>query len=179
MSPSPRLHQHGHTANLLLSSVYVGLPRIAQHDVDRSRLELLDLQFLDPTADSLVITQRATLHNPSTFTPTLDAFVADNYFVRNDTEQYGPTPLVQLQMPEIHSLHPKSEAVLELRRYAILSHEEVNAYVSATLKQEYVTSALVGKTKLHLGALPVTNIKYNTTTTYKGISTSKCDIFHN
>ena len=64
-----------------------------------------------------------------------------------------------------------------LRRYAILSHDEVNAYVAATLKQEYVTSALVGKTKLHLGALPTTDINYNTTTTYKGISTPNPSVF--
>lgn len=153
-----------------LCLVYVGLPRIAQHDVDDSRLELTELQFLDPTSDSLVISQKAILHNPSKFTPTLDEFFADNYFVRNETGLYGPTPLLQLAMPEIHSLHPKSDAELVARRYTILSHDEVNAYVSATLKQEYVTSALVGKTKLHLGALPVTKINYNTTTTYKGLN---------
>jgi len=103
------------------------------------------------------------------FTPSLDSFIAENYFVRNATGEYGPAALVGLQMPKIHAEHPKSNATLEPQRYTILSHDEVDAYVAATLQQEYVTSALVGKTKLHLGALPVTNIKYNTTLTYKGM----------
>jgi cytoskeletal protein RodZ len=55
---------------IALCLVYAGMPRIAQHDVDKSSLEFTELQFLDPTPNSLVLTQRSNLRNPSRFTPT-------------------------------------------------------------------------------------------------------------
>lgn len=162
---SPRPHE---IASLTAISVYVGMPRIAQHDVNRSHLEITEIQFLDPTSDSILISQKAILHSPSTFTPTLDPFSAANYLLTNGV--YGPEPMIYLPMPKIHALHPQSNASIEGARVHIESLDQVAAYATACLTNEEVEVALVGKTTLHLGSLPSVGINYNTTTTHKGLN---------
>jgi hypothetical protein len=159
--------RHHENMFLIAISVYVGLPRIAQHDVDHSHLEITEIQFLEPTSDSILMTQKAILHNPSKFTPTLDPFTAANYLLVNGV--YGPEPMIHLPMPKIHALKT-SNASIEGARIHIDSLDQVSAYATACLSNDEVEVALVGKTVLHLGSLPSVDINYNTTTTHKGLS---------
>jgi len=144
------------------------MPKIAQHGVNESSLEITDLAFTDPTSNSVVITQRGVLHSPSMYTPTLDSFNASSYLVQNG--QYAAEPMVMIEMPKIHAVHPKGNVSVENQKVQILSVDQLSAYTTAVLAQEYVTTALVGKTKLHEGALPVTTVHYNQTSTYKGLN---------
>jgi len=153
---------------IALCLVYVGMPKIAQHDVNESYLEITEIQFLEPTSDSILMTQKAILHSPSKFTPTLDPFLAANYLLVNGV--YGPEPMIYLPMPKIHALHPQSNASVEGARVHIESLDQVTAYATACLTNEEVEVALVGKTTLHLGALPSVGVNYNTTTTHKGLN---------
>lgn len=151
-----------------LCLVYVGLPRIAQHDVDKSSLEFTELQFLDPTPSSIALSQKSLLHNPSKFTPTLDSFTASLFLVTNGT--VGSSRLLTLVLPEIHATKPTSEAVIEGQTVTIDDVDELTNFATQVLKNEEVTTRLVGKTKLHLGKLPTTNIDYKESTTYKGLN---------
>jgi len=151
-----------------LCLVYVAMPKIAQDGVNDSHLELTDLQFLEPAPDSLVMSQKAILHSPSIYTPTLDPFSAASYLVTNGT--YSAEPMIYIPMPRIHALHPKSNATVEPQRLPIHNIDQVTAYCIAVLSNENVTSALVGKTVLHEGKLPDTTVHYNTTLTYKGLN---------
>ena len=143
------------------------MPRIAQHGVDESWLELYDLRFLDPTPDSIVLTQKAILHSPSIFTPTLDPFNATLWLVTNGT--FATAPLNVITMPRIHALHPRSNASVVDQECPLLTPDQIADYATQVLVNKNVSTALTGKTKLHIGALPVTNINYNTTTTYAGM----------
>jgi len=151
-----------------LCLVYVAMPHIAQHGVNESSLEITDLEFLEPSSNSLVLTQKAIVHSPSMYTPTLDSFSAGSYLVTNGT--YAAEPMIYIQMPSIHALHPQSNASAANQLVQFNSLDEVTAYCSAVLSQEEVTSALVGKTTLHEGKLPSTTVHYNKTTTYKGLN---------
>jgi len=153
---------------IALCLVYVGMPKIAQKGVDDSSLEVTQIQFLNPTSDSLVVTQEAILHSPSKYTPTLDAFDAGSYLIVNGT--WAAEPMVFLPMPKLHALHPSSIAKIESKEVQINNLDRVTDYAIAVLTQEEVTNGLAGKTKLHLGKLPVVNVHYNTTTTYKGLN---------
>jgi hypothetical protein len=144
------------------------MPKIAQHGVNESFLIITELQFLNPTSHSVVLTQGAVLHSPSIYTPTLDSFKAASYLVANGT--YGAAPMIFLQMPKIHALHPTSTALVSNQLVEVNDLDQLTAYATALLTQQNVTSALTGKTKLHLGKLPTVNINYNTTTTYAGMS---------
>lgn len=153
---------------IALCLVYVAMPRIAQHGVDESSIEFTDIEFLSPTSNSIVITQKAILHSPSMYTPTLDPFNASLYLVTNGT--FAASPMTVLPMPKIHALHPQSNASIENQYSPILDLDEVTQYATTVLTNETVTTALTGRTKLHEGKLPVNWVNYNSSTTYKGLN---------
>ncbi|APA07312.1 hypothetical protein sscle_02g020820 [Sclerotinia sclerotiorum 1980 UF-70] len=153
---------------IALCLVYVAMPKIAQDGVNDSSLEITELQFTNPAPDTIVLSQVGTLHSPSMYTPTLDPFNASSYLVTNGT--YASEPMVIIPLPKIHALHPKSTISVKNQEVSIYNIDALSDYTTAVLSNEYVTTALVGKTKLHEGALPVTSIKYNKTSTYKGLN---------
>lgn len=142
------------------------MPRIAQQGVNDSSIQLTDLEFLDPTPDTITLTQKAILHSPSIYTPTLDPFNASLYLVTNGT--FAAVPMTVLLMPSIHALHPESNVSIIGQTVAIANEDQIADYSLQVLTQENVTTALTGKTRLHEGHLPVLTIDYNTTLTYKG-----------
>lgn len=153
---------------IALCLVYVAMPKIAQHGVDESSIEFTDIQFLEPTSNSIVISQKAILHSPSMYTPTLDPFNASTYLVTNGI--FASTPMIIVQMPRIHALHPQSNASVANQNVSIVDLDQVTQYTTQTLTNEHVTTALVGKTDLHEGKLPTTKIHYNSSSTYLGLN---------
>jgi hypothetical protein len=148
--------------------VYVGMPKIAQNGVDKSTIEITQLKFLEPTSESVVLSQAVILHSPSIFTPTLDPFTAASWLVTNGT--FNPTPMLMIPMPQIHALHPQSNISVSNLNLTITNLDQVTDYATALITQEEVSTALTGKTKLHEGKLPVVNINFNSTSTYKGMN---------
>lgn len=144
------------------------MPKIAQQNVDDSSLEFTTFKFLDPTMETVSLTQQGILHNPAIFTPTLDSFLADSFLVTNGT--FGAAPIIKVQMPKIHGLHPKSNAGVVDQQVQIVDIDQLTAFATAVISQEYLETALVGRTNLHLGALPTVKINYNSTSRYKGLN---------
>jgi hypothetical protein len=136
--------------------------------VDESHLEITEMFYLDPTPNSMVVTLKAKLHNPTIYTPTLDAFNGSLHLIDNGT--YSPYASVVLPMPNIHVLKPTSNATIDSKTVAILNSTELGEFATAVITNENVTTTLVGTTKLHLGKLPIVNINYNSSTTYKGMA---------
>lgn len=153
---------------IALCLVYVAMPKIAQHGVNESHLEFAEINFTNPTSDSVVLSQKAILHSPSMYTPHLDGFNASLYLVTDG--QYGDQPMIVIPVPRIHALHPSSNITLAGTNATFVSLDQVTAYATAVLAQENVTTALVGKTKVHEGALPVVKVNYNSSSTYKGLN---------
>jgi len=153
---------------IALCLVFVGFPRIAQHGVNESSIEFTDIEFLEPTEDSIVLTQQAILHSPSMYTPTLDPFNASLYLVTNG--MFGSSPMIVVPMPRIHALHPQSSVSVTNENATIASLDQVTQYATAVLTNKTVTTALTGRTKLHEGKLPVTWINYNSSSTYLGLN---------
>jgi hypothetical protein len=147
--------------------VYVGMPRIAQHDVNRSSLEFAALKFENPSMSEITLTQTGILHNPSMYTPTLDSFTAGSYLVTNGT--FGAVPIISVVLPKTHATKPKSNQGVVQQVVPIVSLDQLTQYATAVISSEYVETALVGKTNLHLGALPTVKVNYNSTTKYKGM----------
>lgn len=150
------------------SSIYVALPKIAQKGVDDSTLDFKQLDFLNPTPNSITITQKGTLHSPSIFTPTLDPFTASMYLVTNGVR--AAKSFSQINMPSIHALHPTSDVGVDNQTVQIADVNGLADFATAVLTSEYVTNALSGSTNLHLGALPVVPINYNSQSTFKGLN---------
>jgi hypothetical protein len=143
------------------------MPKIAQHDVNRSSLEFKALKFENPSMSEITLTQDGVLHNPSMYTPTLDSFVAGSFLVTNGS--FGAKAIINVTMPKIHATKPQSNQGVFKQVVPIVDIEQLTKYATAVISQEYVETALGGKTNLHLGALPVVDVKYNSTSKYKGM----------
>jgi hypothetical protein len=144
------------------------MPRIAQSLVNKSSLKFYELQFLNPTPTSVTLNQTAQLHNPSIFTPTLDSFTAGLYLVTNG--QYSSDQFTSIQFPTIHAQHPDTNVTTLNQVLTITDVNLLGDYAIQVISMPNVTTALVGSTKLHEGALPVTSIKYNSSTTYAALN---------
>jgi hypothetical protein len=142
------------------------MPRIAQHGVDDTTLEFTELKFLDPTPDSLSLSQTGIVHNPITYTPTLDPFNASLYLVTNNT--FAQDRIMQITIPQIHAMHPTSQSTVVSQTVHIENMDQLTDYSTQVLKNEWIETALTGKTKLHLGKLPVVTVDFNSTSKYKG-----------
>lgn len=151
-----------------LCLTYVGMPKIAQKGVDESSLEFTNLEFLNPTPESIVLTQNSILHSPSIYTPTFDPFNASLYLVVDGI--YDVDPMMYIMLPSIHALHPQSNVTIEDQVLSISDLGELTKFATAVLTQENVTTALVGRTQLHEGKLPVNTITFNSSSTYKGLN---------
>lgn len=143
------------------------MPKIAQSGVNDSSIEFTGLAFLNPTADTITLTQNATLHSPSMYTPTLDPFNASLYLVTNG--QFSTNPMSYVPMPQIHALHPQSSNQLT-RTIPISDLDVLTEYATQVLSQANVTTALTGRTRLHEGKLPVLWVNYNSSSTYTALN---------
>jgi hypothetical protein len=144
------------------------MPHIAQSGVNDTSLKFYELQFLNPTPNQITLTQKAGLHSPSFYTPTLDPFLAGLWLVTNGT--FSANPFTQIQFPSIHALHPDSNVTFSNQVLNILDSDLLAEFATQVLSQENVTTALTGSTKLHEGKLPTVNIKYNSSTTYAALN---------
>lgn len=129
------------------------------------------MQYLDPTPEHVTLTLKAVLKNPTMYTPTLDAFNASLHLYTDGI--YTPIGMVNVPMPNIHVQKPSSNATVDSKVAQILDLAELGRYATAVISDENVTTALVGKTTLHLGKLPDTKVNYNSSSTFKGMSA--CD----
>lgn len=144
------------------------MPHIAQDGVNDSSLRFYELQFLNPTPNQITLSQKAGLHSPSFYTPTLDPFSAGLWLVTNGT--FSADPFTTIQFPSIHALHPDSNITFANQVLPILDSDLLAEYATQVLSQQNVTTALTGTTKLHEGKLPTVNIKYNSSTTYTALN---------
>jgi len=153
---------------IALCLVYVAMPKIAQNGVNDSWIEFTELDFLNPSQSSITLTQKAILHSPSIFTPTLDAFNASLYLVTNGV--LAAEPMMYIPMPSIHAVHPQGNVSIENQVIPIANVDRLADFATAVLASQNVTTALSGNTNLHEGALPVVNIAYNPQTTFAGLN---------
>jgi len=152
-----------------LCLVYVAMPRIAQAGVNRSSLNVTELDFLNPAPNNINVTQRATLHSSSMYTPTLDPFNASTYLVAQNG-QVDAAPFLALPFPNIHVHHGETNVSVDNKVVQLTDIEGVSAFATAVLVQEFVSVVLKGRPKLHLGGLPVIHVNYNEEVTYRGLN---------
>jgi hypothetical protein len=78
------------------------------------------------------------------------------------------TVITQITMPQIHAHHPNTNITIENQEATIVDMDQVAAFSTQVLTQENITVRMEGRTKLHLGALPVNSVNYNSSITFKG-----------
>ena len=148
-------------------SVYVGFPRIAQHGINKSTLEIQSQIFSNPTPDSFHLEQTAIIGNHNRYHPQLDAF---NASLSID----GPTvkPFAFLQLPAIHATETATSYVNQTVNIADL--DEWTRYTTLIVNSDQIKVAVQGRTDLYEMRNPVTTVDYRKVATIKGSYLAIC-----
>lgn len=145
------------------------MPSLAQRNVDESYLYCTELKFEKPTAHSISLSQNVMLYTKTHFKPILKPFTASLHSMNNGI--YSPIPMSTLQFPQTRARYPFSSISLEKVALEFQSDawlNEVSKFSSQILSQEFVTMAIVGNGKVHLGALPEMSVHYNQSISLRG-----------
>lgn len=94
--------------------------------------------------------------NKSLFTPTLDSFNA-SLFLENTEPNIKPFGYITI--PSVHALKVSFTEVEQ--DMVIVDKEQFIAYNKLVTSSKQFRVAVRGRTKLHLGALPVVTVDYN------------------
>jgi len=156
------------TLLLSLLLTYVGLPNIAQHDVNKADLIISAQVVTKPTPNSVFLDLNTTAKSYSLFRPTLDAFDVDLFL--EDTEP-DIKPFGRITIPSLHATKETNTTISQ--EMQILNNEQFNRYNTRVTQAESFRVAMRGKTKLHLGALPVVTVNFNKAAEMKGLNSLK------
>lgn len=149
--------------SLLLT--YVGLPSIAQGDVNKAEMIVNDQIISEPTPDEVKLHIVSTVNSKSMFTPTLDAFEASLFL--EDTEP-NIKPFGKITIPSVHATKVSTTTVDQQMK--ILDQEQFKRYNTLVASAKNFRLGVRGRTKLHLGALPVVTVDFNKAVNMDGLN---------
>ena len=149
---------------LILRSVLVGFPHIAQSNVNDSTLEIQSMIITDPTPRSFHLQQHSVIQSSSSYHPLLDAFnatlsIKDDKLVRS--------PFASIELP---ALHPTAETSVDIDQTVQLANlDQYTDFAKVVLASEEYKLVVDGKTGLHQSGLRTIRIDYNKVVTLKGM----------
>jgi hypothetical protein len=130
-----------------------------------AELSMIYQEVLDPTPNSVRLNMVTKAISHTIFTPTLDAFEAD-LFLENTLPNYKAFGTITI--PGMHVTKELNTTVNQVM--AIKDPVQFNAYNTLVSQSESFKVAMKGRTKLHLGALPVVEVDFSKVITMKGRS---------
>lgn len=148
-----------------LPVIYVGYPKIAQHDVNDSTLNITEMVISDPTPSSFQLNQTQVIGSHSSYHPEIYAFDAAVSLAG------ASAAFATVRVPGVKS---KDGAVVEVGQLVELSDKDAfGDYAKAVMLNEEVSLNIYGKPGLKEGSLPKTTVTYDKTVTMKGLNKLK------
>ena len=148
-------------STLNTGSIYVGIPNIAQHDVNDSTLEVTAMDVTSPTPDGVHLKLTNLVKSDSSFHPTIEGF-------QGGLSLDGKTPFLYIGIPEIKSEAETNVNVEQDVKFA--NKDAFNEYNKVVMQSESLDVHLDGKTKIHQSGLDPISVDYNKIITMKGNS---------
>ncbi|KAF2836279.1 hypothetical protein M501DRAFT_910422, partial [Patellaria atrata CBS 101060] len=150
---------------VVLPIIYVAYPNIAQRDTNRSTLEIVEQQTLDPKPNSIRMVMHSKAYNPGDHHPQFDAFNA-SLFLEDTLPDIKPFGYITI--PPVKA---NAEADIYVDQVMeIVDMEQWTAFNKRVVLSEELRLAIRGKPKLKQGGLPKTTVNYNKVTTIKGLN---------
>jgi len=146
---------------IVLPIIFVGIPNIAQHEINASTLEVQSEEVTSPSPDGVHLKIQTVVKSGSKFHPVIEPF-------RAGLSLKGQSPFLYIDIPKA-----KSEATTYIsidESVKLASKEGFSQYTQAVLASETLQFNLDGKTKLKLSGLPKMSVKYNKVITMKGLN---------
>ena len=122
---------------------------------------------LDPTPNSVHLDMVNKAISHTIFTPTLDSFDAD-LFLEDTLPDYKAFGTITI--PGMHVMKEINTTINQVMQ--IKDMAQFSAYNTLVSQSENFRVAMKGKTKLHLGALPVVTVDFSKVIKMKGWSSS-------
>lgn len=144
---------------VILPTIYVAIPKKAQHDINASTLEVTDQEVTNTEPDRFHLKIKITAKSSSSFHPTLDALQAG-------LSLPGKEPFLFLNVPETKA---EAETEIEIEQDTpIVNMDSFKEYTKTTIGSETFSVVLSGKTKVHQKGLPAMSVDYSKTVEMKG-----------
>lgn len=144
---------------IVLPLIFVGIPRIAQHEINASSLEVTSQEVTNPSATGIHLKLDTVIRSDSSFHPVIDPF-------RAALSLKGQSPFLYIDIPQTKS---QAETFVTVDQDAtFVSNESFTQYTKAVLASETFEVYLDGETHLKLSGLPKMSVKYNKVVTMKG-----------
>lgn len=131
--------------------VYVGMPHIAQSDVNKTNVTVEGIQLSDPTLNTYWFSTNTTQRPKSIFTPTLDSFIISFYL----TDYDNGTAFQIAVFTRVHVHKPTLVNVTEQLTH-IENMPQWEQYLRVAFARDYYWVTNIGHTNSHLGTLPTT-----------------------
>ncbi|KAF2281251.1 uncharacterized protein EI97DRAFT_24292 [Westerdykella ornata] len=146
---------------IVLPIIFVGIPNKAQHDLDKSTLEVTAQEVTSPTPDSLKLRLVSVAKSSSQFHPKIRAF-------RAALSLEGKEPFLHIDVPEV-----KAEAETEIIIDEALKIEDLERFTEYTMTvmgSEEFTVHMDGETKIKQSGLQEIDVDYNKVVKMKGLN---------
>src|ERR1700743_1828911 len=128
-----------------------------------AELSMTYQQVLDPTPNSVHLNMVNKAISHTIFTPTLDPFDAD-LFLESTLPDYKAFGTITIPgMHVMKEINTTIDQVMQIKDMA-----QFSAYNTLVSQSENFKVAMKGKTKLHLGALPVVSVVFSKVISMKG-----------
>lgn len=146
---------------IVLPIIYVGIPNIAQHDLNKSTLEVTSQEITNPAPDGLHLKLVSVAKSSSKFHPKIDPFNAS--LSLKDQE-----PFIYLNIPGTQVEAETNIVVDQDVKFA--SSDQFVEYNKLVMGSEEFEVYFSGKTKLHQKGLSAISVNYDKTVTMKGLN---------
>ncbi|EEH42923.2 uncharacterized protein PADG_07743 [Paracoccidioides brasiliensis Pb18] len=147
---------------ILLPVIFVGYPRIAQKDVNKSTLTINSMEITNPAPEAFNIKVDQTIGSKSKYHPILDAFNATVSIAKSNK------PFFVLAVPSVKAVDGAKSMIDQ--RVQLADVQQFVDYSIAVMKSEFLDLEIDGRTGLKEGALPKTTVDYNKVITMKGLN---------
>lgn len=147
---------------IVLPIVYVGYPRLAQKEVDKSVLNITSMSLSDPAPDSFTLELDSVLSTKSKYHPTLAAFNGSLHLKDSDPA------FAYLNIPEVKAQNGTESHIDQ--RVQIADMTEYTKYVMTVLGTTQYSIFLKGRGRIQQGDLPKTSVNYNNEISMKGLN---------
>ncbi|KAF2155421.1 hypothetical protein K461DRAFT_292281 [Myriangium duriaei CBS 260.36] len=150
---------------VLLPVVYVAYPRIAQDDINKSKIHTTNMMIQNPTPSQLDLTLKGFLETASAFHPWLRPFNASLYLVGHEQ------PFINISVPELLGKNGTQFTTSQVAQISNIG--EFTAFCAFLLGLPTLDIVLYGHGDLKLGGLPTTTVTYNQTVSLAGLNALK------
>ncbi|KAL3450228.1 hypothetical protein BJX65DRAFT_305681 [Aspergillus insuetus] len=150
---------------ITLPLVYVGYPNIAQDEIDKSTLSVLELTISEPSPDGFQLYQKQIIGSRSIFHPRIHEFSSE-VGLGGASSSFATVT--------IPGMVARDNTALTVQQWVPLANRTAfTDFAIAALTQETFGLSIFGKPKLKLGGLPTITVTYQKLVTLTGFNNLK------